>query len=258
MAELGRRAIRRMAAHQVRESRPQGKPVPEATEGQEKPDREDETRTNGGDTWREERQVRLTAQRILAEHLRDDRAKDRRSSDSPNPRFWPNIRLDLADATLIDFGLEDGVMADADFTGATFNGNARFDRATFTGYAVFREATFGRLAVFDEATFTNGAVFDDATFTEDAMFGEATFTGDAVFMRTTFNGDAGFYKATFNDAAAFIGVTFNGDAAFDGVTLRGMAGMIGATFFGDAVFFEPDGSGGYTVVRGNDDGPSLT
>jgi hypothetical protein len=120
MAELGRRASRRMAAHQVRRVAPQGKPVPEATEGQEKPDREDETRTNGGDTWREERQVRLTAQRILAEHLRDDRAKDRRSSDSPNPRFWPNIRLDLADATLIDFGLEDGVMADADFTGATW------------------------------------------------------------------------------------------------------------------------------------------
>jgi len=245
MAEMGRRAIRRMAAHRVRRVAPPGKPVPEATEGLTKPDPEDKTRTNGGDTWQEERQVRLTAQRILAEHLRDNRAKDRRSTDSPDPRFWPNIRLDLAGATLIDFRLENGVIADTNFTGATFSGDAWFDGATFA-----------RFAMFDKATFTSGAVFDEATFTEDAMFSEATFTGDAVFMRTTFNSDAAFDGATFNDAAAFIGVTFNGDAMFGGVIFRGMAGMIGATFSGDAVFFEPDGSGGYTVTRADDDDSS--
>ena len=199
----------------------------------------------------QERQVRLTAQRILAEHLRDDRAKDRRFTDSPDPRFWPSIRLDLAGATLIDFRLENGVIADANFTAATFSGDAWFDGATFTGHAaaVFRGATFGRFALFDKATFTSGAVFDEATFTEGALFSEATFTGDAVFMRATFDSDAGFDGATFNDAAAFIGVTFNGDARFDGVIFNGDAGMIGAAFSGDAVFFEPDGSGGYTVVR---------
>jgi hypothetical protein len=199
----------------------------------------------------QERQVRLTAQRILAEHLRDDRAKDRRSTDSPDPRFWPSIRLDLAGATLIDFRLENGVIADADFTAATFSGDAWFGGAAFTGHAaaVFRGATFGRFALFDKATFTSGAVFDEAAFTEGALFSEATFTGDAVFMRATFDSDAGFDGATFNDAAAFIGVTFNGDARFDGVIFNGDAGMIGAVFSGDAVFFEPDGSGGYTVVR---------
>ena len=59
--------------------------------------------------------MRLTAQRILAEHLRDDRIKDQRSADPPSPRFWPGIRLDLAGATLIDFNLYRVVMADANF-----------------------------------------------------------------------------------------------------------------------------------------------
>ena len=55
---------------------PASKPEPEATEAPEEPAAETETRTDGtGDTWQQERQVRLTAQRILAEHLRDDRAK---------------------------------------------------------------------------------------------------------------------------------------------------------------------------------------
>ena len=86
---------------------PASKPEPEATEDPGEPAAETETRTDGiGDTWQQERQVRLTAQRILAEHLRDDRPKDQRSTDPPSPRFWPGIRLDLAGATLIDFNLE--------------------------------------------------------------------------------------------------------------------------------------------------------
>jgi hypothetical protein len=114
---------------------PARKPEPEATEeGLGQPAAETETRTVAlGDTWQQERQVRLTAQRILAEHLRDDRAKDQHSADPPSARFWPGIRLDLVGATLIDFNLRRGVMADASFRGATFSGTARFDRATFTG-----------------------------------------------------------------------------------------------------------------------------
>ncbi len=104
---------------------PTSKPEPEATEDPGERGAETETRTDGnGDTWQQERQVRLTAQRILAEHLRDDRAKDQHSTDPPGSRFWPDIRLDLAGATLIDFNLENGVMADADFIGATFSGIA--------------------------------------------------------------------------------------------------------------------------------------
>ena len=97
---------------------PASKPEPEAAEGQKEPGTESETGTDGiGGTWQQERQVRLTAQRILAEHLRDDRAKDQQSTDPPSSRFWNNIRLDLTGATLIDFNLVNGVMADANFHG---------------------------------------------------------------------------------------------------------------------------------------------
>ena len=242
-----------------------------------------------GDTWQQERQVRLTAQRILAEHLRDDRAEDKRSTDPPSPRFWPDIRLDLAGATLIDFNLENGVMADADFTGATFSGDARFDGATFSGIAWFSGATFSGGAWFDGATFSGDARFLTATFSGDAWFIGATFSGGAGFHEATFSGDAGFDGATFSGDAEFRGATFNGGAWFDGATFSGNAQFDGATFSGSAPFdgatfsggeaslsFEgsrvlspdaehvwptgwclgPDGSGGYTVVRENDDGHS--
>ena len=163
---------------------PTSKPEPEATEDPGERDTETETRTDGiGDTWQQERQVRLTAQRILAEHLRDDRAKDQRSTDPPSARFWPGIRLDLAGATLIDFNLENGVMADARFGGATFSGDAWFGGATFTGDAGFDGATFSGDAWFGGATFSGDAWFGEATFSGDAWFGGATFTGDAVVRR---------------------------------------------------------------------------
>ena len=134
---------------------PASKPEPEAAEGQKEPGTESETRTDGiGGTWQQERQVRLTAQRILAEHLRDDRAKDQQSTDPPSSRFWNNIRLDLTGATLIDFNLVNGVMADANFHGAAFSGDASFGGATFTGDARFGGATFTGDASFSGATFT--------------------------------------------------------------------------------------------------------
>ena len=126
---------------------PAGKPEPEATEDLEVPVAETEVKTVAlGDTWQQERQVRLTAQRILAEHLRDDRAKEQRSTDPPSPRFWPSIRLDLDGATLIDFDLQGGVVADASFIRTTFSGTADFRAVTFSSHASFVEATFSARA----------------------------------------------------------------------------------------------------------------
>ncbi len=296
----------------------------QATEGQGKADAETSTETGRiGDTWRQERQVRLTAQRILAEHLRDKVIHDEGSTDLPSPGFWPNIRLDLVGATLIDFNLRDSVMADASFGGATFSDPARFDGATFSrgawfggatfsGHAGFRGATFSDRARFDEATFTGearfdsatftgGARFDRATFTRGAWFGGATFSDPARFDGATFSGEAwfgngatfsdsaGFHRATFSGPAWFGGATFSGNAWFVGAAFSGNAGFIGAAFGRDARFDEatftgggngmsfersrvlspgaqhvwptgwclgPDDSGGYTVVRANDDGRS--
>ena len=161
---------------------PASKPEPEAGEGQKEPGTESETGTAGiGDTWQQERRVRLTAQRILAEHLRDDRAKDHQSTDPPSSRFWNNIRLDLTGATLIDFNLVNGVMADANFHRAAFAGDASFHRAAFSGDARFGEAAFSGDASFSGAAFSGDARFGGAAFSGDALFGEAAFSGDASF-----------------------------------------------------------------------------
>ncbi|MGV9324093.1 pentapeptide repeat-containing protein [Streptosporangium sandarakinum] len=113
-------------------------------------------RQEGGD--REgELQVRLTAQRILTAHLRDDRPADQRSTLPAPPAFWEGMRLDLTGATLIDFDLTGGHVTEALFNKATFTGNASFSGATFTGDARF-----------DEATFTKGAQLGGAVVNDPA------------------------------------------------------------------------------------------
>jgi hypothetical protein len=220
--------------------------------------------------WQQERQVRRTAQRILAEHLREDRAKDQQSTDPSSPRFWPSIRLNLAGATLVDFEVGNCVIADADFYAATFSGNAQFFRATFSGDALFSKATFSGNALFVEATFSGDNAFVEATFRSDAVFRGATFSGMGMFAGATFDGNAWFDRATFGVSAWFGQATFGGGTAFDEATFGGSAVFDGATFStsGSLSFkrscvlssdarhawltgwsLGADGSGGYTVVR---------
>jgi hypothetical protein len=90
----------------------------------------------------------------------------------PTPLFWPDIRLDLTGATLLNFAFSD----------------CRIDRAAFSG------AT---------ATFTDNAWFDGATFIESAQFAGVTFTGRAKFDGASFIRNARFYKAVFLDTASF-------------------------------------------------------
>jgi uncharacterized protein YjbI with pentapeptide repeats len=204
---------------------PASKPEPEATEVQGEPDTETETRTAGiSNTWQQETQVRLTAQRILAEHLHNDRAEDKRSTEPPSPRSWNDIRLDLTGATLIDFSLRNGVIDDADFDGATFSGSADFGGATFNGHVGFSEATFNAIAYFSGATFTCDVEFQGATFIDMTLFERTTFNAYAGFTQATFNGRVGFH-ATFNGLVWFLETTFSSDASFEGTTFNGDAEM---------------------------------
>jgi uncharacterized protein YjbI with pentapeptide repeats len=238
---------------------PASKPEPGAGEGLKEPGTENEAASdwNGG-TWQQERRVRLAAQRILAEHLRDDRTKGQPSTDPPDARFWNNIGLDLTGATLIDFNLVNGVMADANFrraafsrdasfsgavfggdarfSGAVFGGAARFGEATFSGDASFLEAAFRGDALFGEAAFSHGAGFRGATFAGNAWFGEAIFSGDARFDRAAFGGDASFGEAAFAGNAWFDKAIFSGDAWFDKAAFGRGAGFRRATFAGNAWF----------------------
>ncbi|MFF4193166.1 pentapeptide repeat-containing protein [Nonomuraea sp. NPDC001831] len=159
----------------------------------------------------EERQVRLTAQRILAEHMRYHRPASHRWWQSrpadPSFRHWPDMHLDLVGATLIDFNIGSGSV-----------GSAWFDDATFIGAAVFNQVTFIRDAGFGKAHFTDDASFYKATFTRRAFFGKATFSGEAAFSRATFHGPAGFENAAFAGTSSFSRVTFTNAALFAGAT----------------------------------------
>ena len=115
------------------------------------------------DAWQQERQVRLTAQRILADHLRIDWFQGQPAPGPVGPEFWPDIRLDLTGATLIDLNFYRVVAADATFTGTTFVGTAQFYDATF-GNCSFRAAKFTQEAAFSRASFGGHADFSKATF----------------------------------------------------------------------------------------------
>ncbi|MBP2183898.1 pentapeptide repeat-containing protein [Amycolatopsis magusensis] len=204
------------------------------------------TPTAGSEKSRQEREVRLTAQRILTTHLTPGR--DRATGQPANPLYWAEgYDLDLTGATLIDFHATDltvrqAVFIDAHFSGtalfggATFTGIAWFDGATFTGIARFYGATFSDGAWFDGATFTGLAEFDRATFTgSSARFERATFTRDAWFDRAAFAGAARFNRATFTGTAKFRRATFTRDVRFGEASFTHQARFDGAAFTDVAV-----------------------
>jgi uncharacterized protein YjbI with pentapeptide repeats len=194
----------------------------------------------GRDPAQEELQVRQTAQRILAAHLRLASgifgAAAQRRPPSPRQAFWPGISLDLTGATLVDFDFARVSVLQARFDRATFQGDARFSKAAFQGDAGFDGAIFQGDAGFVEATFQHDAEFVDAAFQRDARFHKAAFQGDAGFVDAAFQRDVWFLEATFQHDARFSGATFRHDVWFSRVTFQGGAGFDGVTFQGTARF----------------------
>ncbi|MGV9336616.1 pentapeptide repeat-containing protein [Nocardia sp. NPDC003726] len=142
-----------------------------------------------------DREVRATIVRVIADHLR------------PTAEYsWSTSDFDFRTAHL----------ENVDLNKVTFSGAARFDRATFSGEAWFRDATFSGAADFEQATFSGPAGFEQATFSGPADFEQATFSDVADFDRATFSGNAWFRDATFLGWALFGGATFSGQAWFDG------------------------------------------
>jgi uncharacterized protein YjbI with pentapeptide repeats len=194
------------------------------------------------DPAREELQVRQTAQRLLANHLRRPPETSGQEAQllppSPQQAFWPGISLDLTGATLVDFNFAQVSVIQGQFAEATFHGDARFGKATFQGDARFDEATFQGDAQFGKVTFQRDASFAGATFQRDPWFGGATFQGDAWFGKATFQGGAWFTEMTFQGGAWFDGATFQGGAKFGKVTFQRDASFAGATFQDRAWFDE--------------------
>ncbi|MEV5444906.1 pentapeptide repeat-containing protein [Streptomyces sp. NPDC052644] len=181
---------------------------------------------------REERQVRLAAQRILARHLRPTTPEG-----EPHSLYWgPKVTLDLTEAVLIDLDLEGCHLHNATFTRTHFSGVAWFGGATFSGGAWFVGATFSGGVGFVGAMFSGGVQFGGVTFSGLAGFGGATFSDDVGFVGATFSSVAWFDRATFSDVAQFGGATFSGDARFDRATFSGDARFDEATFSRAASF----------------------
>lgn len=154
----------------------------------------------------QEREVRLTAQRLLTMHLRPVDAA------YPVDTFWADVDLDLTGAVLINLDLRFCCLRKATFTeakpagiaavaGAKFTGDVRFDRTEFTGDTWFHGTEFIGDARFRGAKFASGVWFDKAKFDRLAMFDGATFAGEVRFNGTEFTGNATFGGTAFSEAS---------------------------------------------------------
>ena len=220
---------------------PASEPVPEPGEGAREPvpGAEVAALADNGDDWQQEKQVRLTAQRVLGEHLRRIPPDAQPSADPAVDLFWPGIRLDLTGATLIDFSCDGAELADAQFRGATFHSDARFGGAAFNGRAEFGAATFHGKARFEKATFHGDAEFGGTIFNSTARFGGATFHGGTVrFGGATFHGTARLEKATFHGNTWFSNATFNGNTWFSNAAFKGNTSFDSAHFDGGTGWFD--------------------
>ncbi|MEU8631718.1 pentapeptide repeat-containing protein [Amycolatopsis sp. NPDC048633] len=167
----------------------------------------------------QEKHVRITAQRILAQHLRP-------GSDA----FWPDTDLDLRGATLIEFRFERCRVRSALFTDAKFEGDADLGGTAFLERADFDGTTFTGSARFSAASFVNGARFRTARFQSNVRFRGTTFHGDARFTGTRFVANAWFGEAAFHGDVWFTQTHFEQDIRFDGAVFLGTARFHDATF----------------------------
>jgi len=124
----------------------------------------------------QELQVRLTAQRILSEHLRVKQ----------HNTYWGKLDLDLTGARLYNFRLTD-----------THIGSALFLNTTFVGMLWWSDTTFDGEASFDGAAM-NTVSFADVTFNANTSFREVAIKGNAEFYTTRFCGTCTFRDAKLN------------------------------------------------------------
>jgi len=168
--------------------------------------------------------LRLTAARILTDHLRPSA-----------PGFWGGVNVDLTGATL----------ADCDLSGCRVDGGLRLDYAVLLGAAKFRGlvvggptslrgTTFYDHAWLERAVFRGPARFDAATFHADAWFGEATFAARTTFAAAEFGGHAWFGGCSFRGPVDFGEATFRRSAGFRGAVAHSGVALRGTTFLGPA------------------------
>jgi Pentapeptide repeats (8 copies) len=138
---------------------------------------------------REEQHVRDTAVSILVTHLQpyvgirntpDDPRflwREAHTADVPaNPKFWPDIDVDLSGATLARADFPSCRFRNAIFFGASFDGGmTHFTGCEFHGMANFNFADFDSIVDFTRARFYDMALFQNTKFAPRSSFGEVRF-----------------------------------------------------------------------------------
>ncbi|MGI9344753.1 MAG: pentapeptide repeat-containing protein, partial [Gammaproteobacteria bacterium] len=137
----------------------------------------------------------------------------------------------------------------ADFSEATFLGEASFNNATFEGKANFDDATLKQTVSFLRTTFEQNVSFQNTAFEQYAQFSTAysdimgnlskhgTPSGKIGYNPATFLGEVNFDGASFKQAIIFSETTFSGVTSFAQTIFSGMASFDSATFKQDASFF---------------------
>lgn len=180
----------------------------------------------------QEREVRLTAQRILHRSLFLPAGDDAEAAAGHRPA----ADVDLTGARLEDFTLTGCDIASARFDGALFRGGASMDRTRFRGPATFEGARFTADVSFTGTRFDSLGCFSRAQADGDTRFTRAEFAGDAVFERMRFGAAARFEEARFAGRAEFGEVEFVGPAMFRRAWFGSSAGFDGTRFGESAVF----------------------
>jgi len=192
--------------------------------------------------FRASREVRHTAIRVIAAHLKDGAAVS-----------WQGLNLDFTGVVF-----DGGSFGDANFSGgevgfgaATFSGgHVWFNRPEFSGSQVdFSYAKFSRCQVdFSSAQFSRGKVsFWSTQFSDNQVdfFGAQFSGGEVSFGHAKISGGLRFNRAVFSSGKVdFGGAKFSGGyVGFSGAEFSGSTvGFGGAEFSGSQVDFVGDAS----------------
>jgi uncharacterized protein YjbI with pentapeptide repeats len=189
--------------------------------------------------------ARRTATAVLSDHVLA------RGLRAPWPAFWDGVSADLTGVRLTDVNFSDCDVVAADFTGVTFEGEARFHRCVFGGPAVFdasvfRDAAhfadvrFAARASFVRTRFTGRVIFCGSEFDEPATFEDAWFATDTWFGGCQFTREAEFAAAGFGAAAIFSGARFSLRAQFRDARFLGPLILTGADFAAETILDRAD------------------
>lgn len=187
-------------------------------------------------TYRQEREVRLTAQTILHTHLMNDPMGETTAFN------WGRLDLDLTGATLIDFDLSWCAVGNVKFRGTIFVGDVRWEFADFGEIAMFDEATFAGKVSIVETQFREQVSFARTNFAQEAAFHRVAFPGATSFKQAHFESHTDFSYSTFHTGSGirsvvtFAEALFSQRPEFTGITTHSKVLFVGTTFSDGAEF----------------------